>query len=151
MAARDYWERSALRRYISLKCLNAVLIDRSSGSAGNPLEPLSQLLEAGQSLIMFPEGTRGGGSVGPFKSGLYYLARRFPQAQLVPVYLENLHRILPKGTMLLVPLICSARFGEPIAILPGETKLDFLARARSAVLALADSRLSRPLINPRAA
>ena len=143
VAARDYWEKSALRRYIALDCLNAVLVDRHPGSARNPLRPLIELLAAGQSLIIFPEGSRDEGTVGPFKGGIYVLARRFPEVELVPVYLENSHRILPKGSMLLVPLICSARFGEPIRVLPGEGREDFLGRARNAVLSLAAVRPAR--------
>jgi 1-acyl-sn-glycerol-3-phosphate acyltransferase len=139
VAAQDYWGATSFRRYIALECLNAVLVDRSGG-ASDPLEPLGPLLEAGQSLILFPEGTRGSGTIGPFRSGLYNLALRFPAAELVPVYLENLHRVLPKKTMLLVPLICTARFGAPIVLEPGEDRLEFLARARDAVLALGNIR-----------
>src|SRR5262249_46140369 len=111
-------------------------------AASDPLEPLARLLEAGESLILFPEGTRGSGIIGPFRSGLYNLALRFPAAELVPVYLENLHRILPKKTLLLVPLICTARFGAPIVLQPEEDRVEFLARARDAVLALADARVA---------
>jgi len=142
VAARDYWGATALRRYIALDVLNAVLIDRSGGE-GDPLQPLAELLQAGQSLILFPEGTRGGGVIGRFRSGLYNLSLRFPAAELVPVYLENLDRIMPKKTMLVVPLICTARFGAPIAVSPGEGKAEFLARAREAVLALSDARTRR--------
>ena len=57
------------------------------------------MLERGQSLVIFPEGTRGSGEeIAPFKSGLFHLARRFPEAELVPVYLDNLARIMPKGS-----------------------------------------------------
>ena len=141
VAAQDYWGATSFHRYIALECLRAVLVDRS-GAASDPLEPLASLLEAGESLILFPEGTRGSGTIGPFRSGLYNLALRFPAAELVPVYLENLHRILPKKTMLLVPLICTARFGAPIALQPEEDRVEFLARARDAVLALADARMA---------
>ncbi len=137
VAALDYWGASGLRRYLALTCLYAVLIDRSHRGAGDPLAPLAELLERGRSLILFPEGTRGGDAVGPFRSGLFHLAQRFPEVELVPVYLENLHRILPKGSLLLVPLICSVRFGIPIRLGQGETKAEFLERARAAVLGLA--------------
>jgi 1-acyl-sn-glycerol-3-phosphate acyltransferase len=142
VAALDYWGTTAVRRYIAIECLNAVLVDRS-GKAEDPLQPLAPLLEAGQSLILFPEGTRGTGEIGRFRSGLYNLALRFPTIELVPVYLENLYRILPKKTVLLVPLICTARFGAPVAVLPGEGKDEFLARARAAVVALAEPRMRR--------
>jgi len=99
-AALDYWGRSALRRYVAVKCLTAVLVDRSGQSPAAALEPLARVLAAGHSLIIFPEGTRGEGAVGRFKSGLYHLARRFPAAELVPVHLQNLHRAMPKGALL---------------------------------------------------
>ena len=151
VAALDYWGAKRLRRYLALNCLNAVLIDRSPGAARDPLEPLARLLDSGHSLILFPEGTRGSGSVGAFKSGLYRLAQRFPEVELVPVYLENLHRILPKGSLLLVPLICSVRFGAPIALRPEEAKAEFLERARHAVLALAGRRAEAPAPLPEQA
>lgn len=139
VAARDYWGTGALRRHIALRALNAVLIDRQRENRNeDPLLPLSTALGAGRSLILFPEGTRGAERLpGPFKSGLYHLAMRHPQAELVPVYLENLHRAMPKGAKLPVPLICTVRFGAPLARLDGEAKDDFLQRARAAVGALA--------------
>lgn len=138
VAALDYWGESALRRLIAVECLNAVLIDRSGQAAADPLQAPAAILAAGHSLIIFPEGTRGGGTIGPFRNGLYNLARRFPEAELVPVFLDNPRRVLPKGTWLVVPLICTARFGAPIAPGPDEERAVFLARARSALAALGD-------------
>lgn len=137
VAAADYWGRGRLRRYIALSVLHAVLIDRQTRSS-NPLEPLEDALRQGDSLILFPEGTRGTGELpGPFKPGLYRLAKAFPKVQLVPVFLDNLRRALPKGSLLPVPLSCAARFGPPVRIEPGEAKPAFLNRARAAVVALA--------------
>lgn len=135
-AARDYWGKSALRRFIAERCLGAVLIDRRPHGRQDPLQPLEAVLAAGDSLILFPEGTRGDGEIGRFKSGLYHLARHFPDAEIVPVHLENLHRILPKGSPLLVPLICSLRIGAPVALQAGEGRDAFLQRARAALIAL---------------
>jgi 1-acyl-sn-glycerol-3-phosphate acyltransferase len=139
VAAADYWGKSALRRYVVLKGLNAVLIDRSRVGAGaDPLQPLAEALEHGDSLILFPEGTRTAQALpGPFKAGLFNLAMRFPEVELVPVYLDNLHRSLPKGTVFPVPLICTVRFGAPLRRVAGEGKDAFLQRARSAVVELA--------------
>ena len=139
VAAADYWGRSALRRYIVLKGLNAVLIDRSRADPGaDPLLPLAQALERGDSLILFPEGTRSAQALpGPFKAGLFNLATRFPKVELVPVYLENLHRSLPKGAVFPVPLICAVRFGAPLHRVAGEGKDAFLQRAHTAVVELA--------------
>lgn len=137
VAAADYWGKGALRRRIALKVLNAVLIDRHTRSA-NPLRSLEDALAVGDSLIFFPEGTRAFERLpGPFKPGLYQLARARPGIELVPVFLDNLRRALPKGSLFPVPISCVARFGCPIRLEPGEAKPAFLERARAAVVALA--------------
>jgi len=136
-AARDYWGKPGLRACIA-RSFHAVLIDRARDQhSADPLGPLEDALTTGDSLIMFPEGTRNlEGQVQPFKSGLYRLAQHHPKVALVPVYLENLHRILPKGWLLPVPLTGAAVFGRALTLEPSESKQDFLARAREAVLAL---------------
>jgi 1-acyl-sn-glycerol-3-phosphate acyltransferase len=137
VAAADYWGKGKLRRYIALRVLNAVLVDRQTRSS-NPLEPLQEALRAGDSLIIFPEGTRRLEPVpAAFKSGLYHLAREFPEVELVPVYLDNLRRAFPKGSLVPVPISCVARFGCPTKLEKGELKPAFLARTRAAVEALA--------------
>jgi 1-acyl-sn-glycerol-3-phosphate acyltransferase len=149
VAALDYWGASALRRFIAVECLNAVLIDRSGRSSTDPLRPPAELLARGHSLILFPEGTRGDdGTVARFRSGLYNLAQRFPQAELVPVYLDNTRRVMPKGSFLIVPLICTARFGAPLASDPSEDRDRFLARARNALISLADPQRSHEAALP---
>ncbi len=137
VAARDYWGKDAFRRLIACRGLNVVLIDRAREDASDPLEPLYQSLAAGESLILFPEGTRNpDAEMLPFKAGLYHLAERFPTVDLVPVYLDNARRSMPKGSLLPVPLICSVYFGEPQRLLPSEPKPVFLNRMRAAVGAL---------------
>jgi 1-acyl-sn-glycerol-3-phosphate acyltransferase len=140
VAARDYWGVGGIRQQIAQQELNVVMIDRArEDPASDPLEPLHEALGLGFSLIFFPEGTRQPQRLpGPFKSGLYRLAQAFPQLELVPVYLENLHRSMPKGTLLPVPIICTVSFGASLALDEGEDKDTFLARARAAVVALAD-------------
>lgn len=136
-AARDYWGKTALRRFIAEKVLRAVLIDRKPEPGSQPLLPLEELLRDGKSILIFPEGTRADGEeIAPFKSGIYRLALSFPDVELVPVYLDNLRRILPKGSWLVVPITCTARFGAPLHVEPGEEKDAFLERARAAVKAL---------------
>ena len=73
----------------------------------------------------------------PFKSGLFHLATRFPDVELIPVYLDNARRNMPKGSLLPVPLICTVRFGPAMQLKADESKVDFLQRAREAVVALA--------------
>jgi 1-acyl-sn-glycerol-3-phosphate acyltransferase len=143
VAARDYWG-SGFKRYIATKALRAVLIDRARDDKNiNPLAPMIDMLQQGESLIIFPEGTRGSEPVpAAFKSGLYRLAQQFPQAELIPVYLENLHRAMPKGAVLPIPMTCTVRFGAPIKLEPEESKEIFLTRARDAVLTLAGSPMA---------
>ncbi len=137
VAARDYWDKGPIRRYIAQTLLRVVLIERKGASDSDPLAPLQQALSQGDSLIIFPEGTRGDEPLPVrFKSGLYSLALQFPDVELVPVYLENLNRVMPKGALLPVPLISKLYFGAPIALHVGEDRGQFLSRARDAVIAL---------------
>jgi 1-acyl-sn-glycerol-3-phosphate acyltransferase len=140
VAAKDYWDRSGVRGHIARDELNVVMIDRARDDPNtDPLEPLREALDNGFSLIIFPEGTRTPQPLpGPFKSGLYHLALAFPAVELIPVYIENLHRSMPKGAVLPVPTICTVRFGAPLARIEGEVKESFLERARNAVIGLAD-------------
>ena len=140
VAAKDYWEKGALRRRIAIKELKVVLIDRHHTAHANPLDPLIQALHEGSSLIIFPEGTRRPQPLpSPFKSGLWRLMREFPDVELIPVYIEILHRSMPKGTLIPIPTICSVRFGAPLPHSPDDSKEDFLNRARNAVIQLAES------------
>jgi len=139
VAASDYWNRGGIRAYIATHGFNALFIERDKDRRdGDPLEPLLQALGRGESLIIFPEGTRRAQALpSPFKSGIFHLAAKFPDAELIPVYLDNLYRSMPKGTYLPVPLTCSVRFGTPLQRIAGETKESLLQRARQAVVDLA--------------
>ncbi|MDP1659912.1 MAG: lysophospholipid acyltransferase family protein [Methylotenera sp.] len=137
VAAKDYWGKGIIKQFIALKVLNAVLIDREISRHADPLAPLLAALQAGDSLIIFPEGTRRTqAEPSDFKGGLYHLAEAFPQVKLIPVYLDTLHRSMPKGSFLPVPLICTVRFGAALVLQENEHKKAFLARARDAVLSL---------------
>jgi 1-acyl-sn-glycerol-3-phosphate acyltransferase len=150
VAGRDYWERGSLRRYLARRVFNAVLIDRQPppeasaearlASSRSAVERMADALAGGQSLILFPEGTRGTGeSVAAFRSGLYHLALRQPQVEIVPVYLANLNRILPKGEVLPAPLMSRVTFGPALTFAPSESKDAFLVRTREALVRLADA------------
>lgn len=147
VAAKDYWN-SGLRKRIAVNAFHAVLVERGGKSAEldrmaaarHTLDMLLEALGEHNSLIVFPEGTRGNGlQVGPFKSGIYYLWSKRPDVQFVPVYLSNLNRILPKGEFLPVPVISRVTFGAPLRLDAGETKDSFLAKAHDAVCALRDA------------
>ncbi|MEO7245801.1 MAG: lysophospholipid acyltransferase family protein [Rubrivivax sp.] len=140
IAARDYWTSHRLRHWITREVFHAVYVERRRAAgedAPDPLEPLLHALHDGDSLVIFPEGTRGHQvDPGPFKSGLYHLALQFPQVPLVPVWIDNVQRVMPKGEVVPVPILCTATFGVPMQLLTDENKDGFLARARRAVLAL---------------
>ena len=139
VAAADYWGKTPFRRYVALKGFNVVLINRDRCNwTTDPLQPLYEALERGDSLIIFPEGTRQAQPLpGPFKPALFYLSERFPQVELIPVYLENVYRCMPNGTFFPVPLTCTVRFGRPQERVNNEDRQIFLTRARNAVIGLA--------------
>ena len=138
VAARDYWTAGKIRLHIAEKIFHAILIERKRPTAHD--NPIAQILEAmgdQRSIIIFPEGGRfSGPDPQPFKSGLYHLAQKRPDAELVPVLMDNLNRILPKGEVLPVPLLGGVTFGAPMKLLPDETKPAFLERARAEVMRL---------------
>ena len=138
VAGEDYWLGSRLRRFIGRDVFHALMIRRDGQREGDPVAQMVEALRAGDSLIMFPEGTRNTTDevLLPLKSGLFHVATQCPDVRLVPVWIENLKRVLPKGMLLPVPLSCTVRFGEPLARAPEETKAEFLTRARQAMLAL---------------
>ena len=137
VAAKDYWGNGVIKPFIALKVLNAVLIEREVSRHRDPLAPLLAALAEGDSLIIFPEGTRRAqAEPGDFKGGLFHLAEAFPAVKVVPVYLDTLHRSMPKGSWLPVPLICTVRFGRAMALQANEHKKVFLNRAREAILKL---------------
>jgi 1-acyl-sn-glycerol-3-phosphate acyltransferase len=160
IAARDYWCQTPFRRWLTTAVFRAIYIERqgpprapgeaagmlpadpadpSLVAADDPLRPLVDALLAGSSVILFPEGTRGStGEPQAFKSGLYRLAQLFPQVVLVPAWIHNVQRVMPKGEVVPVPILCSVTFGAPVALAPDEARRAFLDRAREAVVALRD-------------
>jgi 1-acyl-sn-glycerol-3-phosphate acyltransferase len=139
VAASEYWHVSGLRRFIGQKVFNALLIDRDPATRRlDPVEQMAQALDEGASLIVFPEGTRNVTEevLLPFRSGLFHLARSRPQVELVPVWIDNLNRVLPKGKIVPVPLICTVTFGAPLHLALNETKDAFLARTAAALVEL---------------
>lgn len=146
VAAQDYWDQG-LKAYLAQSVFHAILVRRRFAAEEHTLaearlesrRQMDRLAEemGEDSLILFPEGTRGTGeTIGPFRGGLYYLALSRPEVELVPAYLEDLSRVLPKGEVLPVPLLSLLTFGKPLHLEGSETKTGFLERARAAVQAL---------------
>ena len=138
VAAADYWLNHPVKKFIGEKVFNCVLIQRDPEKrTQDPVEQMTAALDDGSSLILFPEGTRNTEpEMLPFKPGLFHLAQQRSRVPLVPVWIENLNRVLPKGEVIPLPFICTVRFGEPMKLNEGEDKAAFLKRAEAAVLAL---------------
>jgi 1-acyl-sn-glycerol-3-phosphate acyltransferase len=139
IAARDYWTKTPFKQWLTSAVFNVIYVSRERTADEDPLEPLIDALGKGDSIILFPEGTRGHtGEPQAFKAGLYNLALKFPKVVLVPAWINNVQHVLPKGEVVPVPVLCSVTFGAPMQLLPGEDHRAFLERARHAVVALRD-------------
>ena len=141
-AGADYWLAGPVRRFISLRMLQTVQVERSwVERKSDPITVMLEALARGQSLIFFPEGTRNMTEqpLLRFRSGLFSLAAARPDVELVPCWIENMSRVLPKGAVLPIPLLCRVIFGPPVTLKEGEDRKNFLTRARDALLALAPS------------
>ena len=145
VAGADYWLKGGLRRFIGARVFRAVLIDRDApGRDGDPIEIMAAVLAGGESLIFFPEGTRNttDATLLPFRSGLYRLALARPEVELIPVWIENLNRVMPKGEFIPLPLLCTVTFGAPVRPDESEEMGVFLNRCREALLSMAPARES---------
>ena len=137
IAAKDYWTSTPLKQWITTEVFHAVYVNRARTDDQDPLDPLLQALGNGDSLVIFPEGTRSNKSEPQaFKSGLFHLAQQFPGVQLIPAWIDNVQRVMPKGEVVPVPILCTVTFGAPLLLADGEDKREFLVRARAAVVAL---------------
>jgi 1-acyl-sn-glycerol-3-phosphate acyltransferase len=140
VAGAEYWNGDSFRRYLIRSVFNGVLIERDPARRKrDAIETLCAAVDGGASLIIFPEGTRNMGETPllPFRSGIYRLAEMRPQLEFVPVWLDNLARVMPKGRVLPLPILCTATFGPPVRLAAGEDKAAFMERARTALLSLA--------------
>lgn len=138
VAGADYWEKGKVRRFLAEKVFNMLLIERGSDDPKAITDKISKVLQE-SSLIIFPEGTRkinDDVQLQPFKSGLYHVAKQNPDLELVPVWISNMHNVLPKGFILPIPLLCDLYLGEPLSYQYDEDKADFLVRAENALLRL---------------
>lgn len=113
VAAADYFERNRFVSLFTKTLFNILPIARKNiTTENNPLRRMRDAIEAGDSLIIFPEGTRGSGEqIGEFRSGVAHLIEKTPGVPVVPAYLVNMGRSLPKGEFIPVPFFCEIRIG----------------------------------------
>ncbi|MGE3538024.1 MAG: lysophospholipid acyltransferase family protein [Candidatus Tectimicrobiota bacterium] len=118
VAAADYFERNKAIALLTRTACNILPIARRNITADNdPIPRMVEALRAGQSLILFPEGTRGSGEdIGPFRSGIARVLEQVPRVPVVPAYLLNMGRSLPKGEYIPVPFFCEVRLGKPLQL-----------------------------------
>ena len=141
IAASDYWTKDGLRRFLIQDTFNGVTIQRNRENNADPLQPVKDVLAQGYSIIFFPEGTRNledDVELLTFKSGLYNLHQQFPDIEIVPVWISNLKRVMPKGAFVPLPLLSTVIFGEPLQQHTHMDKAEFLAHAQQQLLSLKD-------------
>ena len=143
VAAKDYWSKGLFKPYIAKRLFNAILLERQNVKAHhNPIDEMLQEMGDRYSIIIFPEGGRqSSGHMAEFKSGLYYMCKRRPELELIPIYINNMNRILPRGTYLPVPLLSHVTFGPPLWLEENEKKQAFLERAQKAILDLKERQI----------
>ncbi len=116
VAAEDYFSSSALLFAFSKTCFNILPIPRTHiTKSNNPIKRMCEIIETGESLIVFPEGSRGmPEEMAPFQNGIAHLIQKYPDIPIVPVYLKGMGRSLPKGEFILIPFFCDLIIGESL-------------------------------------
>lgn len=117
VAAGDYFGKSKMKAFITRLFVNALLIPRSKPVDGKGKDPVQMMLDQltkGRSLILFPEGSRGEPEkLQKFKRGIGFLLSKNPHIHFVPVFMQGMGKILPKGEGLVVPFDSYVIFGNP--------------------------------------
>lgn len=138
VAAADYFGKSPFRQTMAMVLMNGIPIERSAPAGKDPLAPMVEALNAGESLIFFPEGSRGeAGVVAQFRPGVGRLTRSVPGLLVVPVFLSGPERIWPRGEVLPLPLGIDVNVGKPRTYPPHEDARVVADQVREDVLALA--------------
>lgn len=139
VAASDYWLKDGFRQFLIKDTFNGVTIQRNREDQADPLQPVKDALAQGYSIIFFPEGTRNLNDdidLLPFKSGLYNLHQQFPEIEIVPVWISNLKRVMPKGAFIPLPLLSTVCFGYPLKQHLEMNKTEFIDYAHQQLLEL---------------
>ncbi len=113
LGARDYFFSSRFRGWAVSKLLNVVPIERHESSLAS-LKLVKGILQAGEPVLIFPEGTRSrDGEVQDFKAGLGLIAWEL-QVPVVPLAISGTHKALPAGKSWPTRHPIKIVFGEPM-------------------------------------
>jgi 1-acyl-sn-glycerol-3-phosphate acyltransferase len=144
VAAADYFLKNRLISWFSQRIIGIVPIKRKvEGYHNHPLEPVSHRLDAGDIMIIYPEGSRGdpkhNEEIQRLKTGIAYIAKRHPDVPIYPIFLHGLSKALPKGEALFVPFFCDVFVGEPLTWnTGGQDRDEFMHQLESAMHALSE-------------
>ncbi|MDO1557979.1 lysophospholipid acyltransferase family protein [Brevundimonas sp. 2R-24] len=137
VAAADYFLSNPVLSWFSRRLVGITPIARKVQRGEDVLAPAKAALDAGEIVLVFPEGSRGQAeALGPLKGGVARLAEAYPDAPLIPVWIQGAGRVLPKGAHLPVPLTCCVVVGEPVSREGGRPEV--MARLKAALEALRD-------------
>ncbi|HXV76717.1 MAG TPA: lysophospholipid acyltransferase family protein [Candidatus Polarisedimenticolaceae bacterium] len=149
VAAADYFGSSWIRRTAAMVLMNGIPIERRPRAGGDPLQPMADALAQGESLVFFPEGSRGeAGVVAPFRPGIGRLVQKMPGLLVVPVFLSGPERIWPRGQVVPVPLSIDAFVGRPRSYSPELDAKEIADQLQRDVLALAPPAPPLPQPHP---
>lgn len=143
VAAGDYFGKTGFKKWLTQFFVNALLIPRNRPKEGDtfpdPIQLMIGELDKGNSLILFPEGTRGeAGKMQKFKKGIGLVLAERPHIPFIPAHLSGMGKLLPKGETLPVPFDNYVRFGKPVYT-QGMTVEEIVALVEQEILALAEA------------
>jgi long-chain acyl-CoA synthetase len=99
LAAKDYFFNTNARRFVVGNFTRLIPFDRERAQLDS-LDDAIDELNAGRSVLMFPEGTRSpDGAIHEFKSGAGYLALR-GGCDVLPVRISGTYEVLGKGSII---------------------------------------------------
>lgn len=125
VAAEDYFNRNRFISFLTHQLFNILTIPRSGITKdNNPVKIMKMAIMEGKSLIIFPEGTRSQtGEIGRFRPGIAHLIKEASNLEVLPVFLANMGRSLPKGEYLPIPFFCEIVIGEALTLQGDKSEL----------------------------
>jgi 1-acyl-sn-glycerol-3-phosphate acyltransferase len=113
MGKDSLWKKKPAAMLLS--ALGGFPVTRGSADR-EALKRCIQVLEAGEPLVLFPEGTRKSGPVvQPLMDGSAYIAVK-AGVPIIPVGVGGSEGVMPKGAKFLRPKKCVLVVGEPISV-----------------------------------